>query len=602
MLAIISFIWKVLSTSLKVNLVVKTLAAIITSFLDIIALIIFAQLLSSLVQNDSSHLFKIASFFGFNTVALKLESVYLFVICLIILLVLVKSVLILTVNRKILKTLAGQYEIYSKKLAKEFFKMQTTHIKSQPSYEIFLAINSGIRDIFITGASASINIVTEVIIVSTIVLILIIHGGLSSLVLAAYFLLAFYLINKFCGTSSKLNSKALTESNLSAAVTIQAIVESIREIRVFNSLNFFLSNHEASVKKSSDAHVDLQYVVFIPKIILESTFVAGIAMFTWFKIDSGEITTAVVEIGFLVAMGSRIIPSLLRLQFSLHQIKQVVGSSIYSLKLLTSSPYKNIVLMQNQSNQLTTCETPLNPEILVDNLSFSYPESHSAAISQLSLAIRAGESIGIAGRTGSGKSTLIDLLLGAIEPTSGSIKISGVNPVVFYKKWQGAIGFVPQSIALIDGSIRDNILLGRSSKDYTAADFRCALEFAGISDFVDSRNGGLDSLITRAASELSGGQRQKLGIARAMLSKPSILILDEVTSSLDSESESVVNSAISNLHGQLTLIVVAHRLTTLKSLDRILLLEKGTVVAEGKFSELLVSSPTFKSFAELHEL
>lgn len=580
----------------------KTFSSIITSFLDIIALIIFAQLLSSLVQDDSTNLLMIVSIFGFDTASMQLEDVYSIVICLIILLVLIKSVLILTLNRRILKTLASQYEIYSKKLAGNFFKMHTTDIKAQPSYEIFLAINSGIRDIFIIGASASISIFTEVVIVVAIFSILIIQGGLSSIVLGVYFLLAFYLINKYCGLSSKLNSKVLVESNLSAAITIQAIVESIREIRVFNSLNWFLSNHQSAVKKSSDAHVDLQYVVFIPKIILESTFVIGIAMFTWLKIASGDVATAVVEIGFLVAMGSRIIPSLLRLQFSLHQIKQVVGSSIYAMKLLESIPFKRALAMPDLTSQLESFETLLNPEIVVSNLSFSYPESHSTAVSELSMMIRAGESVGIVGRTGSGKSTLIDLLLGAIEPTTGSIRISGFSPVDFYKVWKGRIGFVPQSIALIDGSIQENLLLGRSAKEFTNEDYRRALDFAGLSEFVDKRSGGLNSLITRAGSELSGGQRQKLGIARAILSQPSILILDEVTSSLDSESESVVNAAIANLQGQLTLIVVAHRLTTIKSLDRIILLENGALVAEGRFVELLDSSTTFKSFAKLHEL
>ncbi len=601
-LSIISFTWNALSNSLRINLLVKALFSITTSFLDVIALILFAQLLSSLVQDDPSYILKIADIFVPNASTLKIENIYLIVILLIIFLVLIKSTLILTVNRLILLSLSSEYAKSSGEITENFFRMQINQIKAQPSYEVFLAVNSGIRDIFIVSTSALISIITEAIVVFVVFLLLVINGGLSSFLLAVYFLLSFYLINKYTGTTSKLNSKTLTESNLSAAVTIQAMVESIREIRVFNSLNWFLVNHNESVKRSATAHVNLQYVVFVPKIILESTFVIGIALFTWFKIANGEIATAVVEVGFLVAMGSRIIPSLLRLQFSLHQIKQVVGSSVYTTKLLDSKFYKNVSDQKEYKASTDPCDTVLEPDIQINDVSYKYADSQKSSVCQLSLSIKSGDSVAIVGRTGSGKSTLIDLLLGAIEPSVGSIKISGVSPLKFYQVWEGGIGFVPQSIALIDGTIRENLLLGRNPNNFNEGDYRRALDFAGLSDFVEGRNFGLESMLTRAASELSGGQKQKLGIARAILSRPSILILDEVTSSLDSESESVVNAAISDLKGQVTLVVVAHRLTTIKSLDRIVLLENGSVAAEGTFNELLTSNPTFRSFVKLHEL
>jgi ATP-binding cassette subfamily C protein len=240
--------------------------------------------------------------------------------------------------------------------------------------------------------------------------------------------------------------------------------------------------------------------------------------------------------------------------------------------------------------------------VIVKNVSFTYPNSENRAISNLDLTVNAGESIGIVGRTGSGKSTLIDLLLGAIEPNSGSIRISGLKPIEVFGAWGGSIGFVPQSISLIDGSLRENLLLGRNKALFDEEDFRRALDFSGLSSHIDSLELGLETLITRAGSELSGGQRQKLGIARAVLTEPSILILDEVTSSLDTQSESVVNEAVSSLKGKVTLVVVAHRLNTIKSMDKILLMENGSIAAVGNYEELIKSSPTFKSFVELSEL
>jgi len=581
---------------------VKAAFSVITSFIDIAALIIFARLLSSLVLGDVRFLVKIAKLMGLYHDGIATEKIYLISIAFIILLVIFKSVLILTVNRTILKTLAIKYQEITNDVSNNFFKMFVTEIKAQPSYEVFLAINSGFRDIFIIGASASINILTEVIVVTVIFAILIIHGGVSSLVLAAYFLIAFFLINKFSGSNSKRNSETLTDSNLAAAVTVQAIVESFREIRVFNSLTWFLDQHQSAAEKSSGATVDLQFAVFIPKVILESTFVIGIATFTWFKIASGEVSTAVVEVGFLVAMGSRIIPSLLRLQFSIYQFKQVVGSSVFTMKLLGSDQYKAVSLRQVLAPNIDDFGSPLSHKVILENLTFIYPGSDNPAISNLNLAIEPGESIGIVGRTGSGKSTLIDLLLGALEPSNGTVSISGLKPIEVFSIWDGSVGFVPQNISLIDGSLRENLLLGRESDLFSDEDFRRAVNFAGLASYIDTLQFGLDTLVTRAGSELSGGQRQKLGIARAVLTQPSILILDEVTSSLDAESESVVNAAVAELKGKVTLIVVAHRITTIKSMDRILLMENGTLAAAGNYAELIQSSLTFRTFVELSEL
>ena len=594
--------WKASSRRLRFNLAAKTAGSIVTSFIDIAALIVFAQLLSSLVLNDVHFLIKISKIIGLYREGIGDKDLYFISILLIIFLVALKAALILTVNRTILRTLADKFQEVTHLVSRNFFKMYVTEIKAQPSYEVFLAVNSGLRDIFIIGTSATINILTEVVVVSVIFAILIIQGGISSLVLAIYFLIAFFLINKFSGSRSRKNSEILTDSNLRAAVTIQAIVESFREIRVFNSLKWFLDRHQSAAEKSSGATVDLQFAVFIPKVILESTFVIGIATFTWVKIASGEVSTAVVEVGFLVAMGSRIIPSLLRLQFSIYQFKQVVGSSVFTMKLLGSDQYKAASSSDIQLQSSSECLPPITPRVILDNLAFTYPGSGNSAVSNLNLVIEPGESIGIVGRTGSGKSTLVDLLLGALEPSNGTVSISGRKPIEVFSKWSGSVGFVPQNISLIDGSLRENLLLGRESALYNDDDCRRALDFAGLSSHIDSLPSGLETIVTRAGSELSGGQRQKLGIARAVLTKPSLLILDEVTSSLDAESENVVNSAIAELKGKVTLIVVAHRITTIKTMDRILQMENGNIAAIGNYDELIQSSPTFKTFVELSEI
>jgi ABC-type multidrug transport system fused ATPase/permease subunit len=269
---------------------------------------------------------------------------------------------------------------------------------------------------------------------------------------------------------------------------------------------------------------------------------------------------------------------------------------------LNLKSYTSIVQKKKIEVTGNSSKKPFIPEVKIDNVTFFYPQNDSPAINDISLKILAGESVGIVGRTGSGKSTLIDVLLGVLEPGHGGVTISGLRPNEVFEAWEGRVGYVPQTIALIDGSIRSNILLGRDEKLFSEQDFDRALSFAGLNEHIKSLDFGIDTLITRAGSELSGGQRQKLGIARAIITNPSLLFLDEVTSSLDAESENLVNSAISNLRGKVTLIIVAHRLTTIKSMDRIIVLESGNLVAEGTYENLISSNPTFKSFVEYSEL
>ena len=189
-----------------------------------------------------------------------------------------------------------------------------------------------------------------------------------------------------------------------------------------------------------------------------------------------------------------------------------------------------------------------------------------------------------------------------MRPDSGSCKISGVPAHEVVEKFGHKIGYVPQNISLIDGTLKHNILLGRSETEFSKNDLSRAIAFAGLNEYINSLTHGLEHKISRAGSELSGGQKQKIGLARAVLSSPEILVLDEPTSSLDPESEDIINSAINQLHGKVTLLVVSHRLTTMKQLQQIAVMEAGSLVAIDTFGRLLETNSTFKNFVKLSQL
>jgi ABC-type multidrug transport system fused ATPase/permease subunit len=213
--------------------------------------------------------------------------------------------------------------------------------------------------------------------------------------------------------------------------------------------------------------------------------------------------------------------------------------------------------------------------------------------------IKPGNFVAIVGPSGAGKTTLIDLLLGVLVPDAGTISISGVTPSEAVKKWRGAISYVPQDIALSNGTIRENVILGYPSISATDELVMAALRIAQLERFVRDSEAGLETFVGERGSRLSGGQRQRLGIARAMLTKPRLLVLDEATSSLDGETEADISLAINALRGSTTILMIAHRLSTVREADLVVYMEEGRIVSLGTFEEVRSAVPKFQIQAKL---
>jgi ABC-type multidrug transport system fused ATPase/permease subunit len=239
----------------------------------------------------------------------------------------------------------------------------------------------------------------------------------------------------------------------------------------------------------------------------------------------------------------------------------------------------------------------LNPSIEVSNVHFSHDESDVVLFEQVTFQIKPGSLVAIVGASGQGKTSLVNLLLGLLEPSKGTISISGMSPLHAITSWPGGIAYLPQRPELLNGSIRDNIVLGwKHSHDLDTRVFD-ALEKAQLSQFVTSLPGGIDTQIKDL--NLSGGELQRLGIARAMFTKPKLLVLDEATSSLDSQTEEEVSLAIKSLRGEVTVVMIAHRLSTVKSADSVVYLDKGKVISMGSFEKVRTVVSDFDTQAKL---
>jgi ABC-type multidrug transport system fused ATPase/permease subunit len=232
------------------------------------------------------------------------------------------------------------------------------------------------------------------------------------------------------------------------------------------------------------------------------------------------------------------------------------------------------------------------PIVRVENLNLKY-ESSGFSLKNISLEINKGESVAIVGASGSGKTTLVDIILGLINPDSGSVTISGETPQRAIQKWDGAIAYVPQDVFVINKTVRENLTLGYDSKSVPDNSITFALDTASLNDFVNSLPNGVNTEVGERGASLSGGQRQRLGIARALITDPHLLVLDEATSALDGETELRIAESINKLKGKCTVIMIAHRLSSIRNADKVIYMDGGRILAIGTFAQVRAQVPDF---------
>lgn len=357
-----------------------------------------------------------------------------------------------------------------------------------------------------------------------------------------------------------------------------------KEIKTRNAEQYYIGSFSKLRLGLSEVLAELAFLPNISKYVIEATLILGgfgICALQFATEDAGH---AVATLAVFLASGTRIAPSVLRIQQNLVFAKSNIATSRPSLALIEELSHLKI-----SDIDTNTAPDSLNPKIEVEQINFSY--SDQDFFEGITLHVEPGAFVGIVGPSGSGKSTLINLILGVLKPKRGTVKISGTDPEIFYKKWPGKLAYVPQEIVIIGGTIRSNLTLGLESNSVTDEQIWESLELAQLSEYVHTLDGALNAEVGELGARLSGGQRQRLGIARALLLKPEILLLDEATSSLDGITENEIATSLESLRGKLTLVVIAHRMSTLKKADQVYFMKAGKFEASGTLTELKEKIP-----------
>jgi ABC-type multidrug transport system fused ATPase/permease subunit len=349
----------------------------------------------------------------------------------------------------------------------------------------------------------------------------------------------------------------------------------------------------------AEAGANLGVMNLLSKYIMEITMVVGGLAIGAAQFIEQPATRAVAVISIFLISSARIAPAILRVQTGLITIKSSIGTARPTLDLIEEYLNESTIQMEPVEEYMGDEQfrhIGFSPKIKASNISFVYPNRKIKAICNVNLDVGEGKFVGIVGPSGSGKTTLVDILLGIIQPELGSIEISELKPTEAVRHWPGAIAYVPQETSIINGTIKENICLGYSASDVPDDIIISLLKRVQLEDLI-SLPEGIHSSTGERGSKLSGGQKQRLGLARALFTNPKLLVLDEATSALDSNTEKIVTSYLTSLKGSLTMVVIAHRLSTVKDADRIVYLKEGKILGEGTFEELRSSIPEFDSQA-----
>ncbi len=347
---------------------------------------------------------------------------------------------------------------------------------------------------------------------------------------------------------------------------LQAIY-GLKDVKVLNRQDFFIRNYYESGKVGADIARDYAVLNSVPRLMIETVFMAAVMLFILiFILRGGDVTLLIPQLTAFGVAAMRIMPSANRINTYITEIAYEQYSLDFVYENLTES-MKTDKEMRAVRAEIAGPALNLKDKIELRDITFAYPDGEKNIFTKANMVVPKGKSVGIMGSSGAGKSTVVDILLGLLHVKSGEILCDGSNIFSNYESWLSQIGYIPQSIYLVDESIRENIAFGIDADQIDDNRIWEVMEEAQLADFVRTLPEGLDTKIGDRGVRLSGGQRQRIGIARALYHNPEILVFDEATSALDNETEAAVMEAINGFHGKKTMVIIAHRLNTIANCD-----------------------------------
>ena len=508
-----------------------------------------------------------------------------------------RTMLSIIFTRRILFFLSRRGAKISADLVSRLLAQPLLRVQERTTQETVYAITSGVSLITLQVLA------TAVVLLSDLALLLIMAVGLfvvdpftSIGTFGVFFAIALLLYKFMHIRASKLGIQS-SELSIRSNEKIVEVFNSYRESVVRNRRDYYSREIGKLRYQLADASAEAGFLPYVSKYVIESSVILGALLIAAAQFITQDATHAVATMAIFLAAGTRIAPAVLRIQQGSIQIRGSLGAAMPTLDLIKMLGDEPII--ENIDDSLDVFHNGFVANISLSNVTLIYPNAKSPAVSGVSLEIEPGSSVAIVGTSGAGKTTIIDVLLGVLCPNDGQVSISNMQPLEAIAKWPGAISYVPQDIVISAGTIRENVALGYPIDVATDELVMAALKIAQLDEFAKSLPYGIDTEVGERGAKISGGQRQRLGIARAMFTQPHLLVLDEATSALDGETEASISESIRQLRGSTTVVMIAHRLSTVRDADVVVYLSDGKVVATGSFEEVRKSVPDFDRQAKL---
>lgn len=506
----------------------------------------------------------------------------------------IKSAYMIAFNYFEARFIFSRRYIISKRLMSSYMQAPYTfHLKRNTS-ELLRNVTTEIN-VLINVITSILKMSREGIITASILLFLFFMEPLITLFvigLAGFGSASFIILNR-----RKMKEYGEEEQHRRTAM-IKAVTQGlggIKDARVLNREKEFIEIFSREAFLSSRLVAYIKFIQQIPKPVIETTAVVGMLSISVLLVWQGRPMSSIIPILTLFAM------AIVRLMPSIQQLSSIYTNIRYNAVAVDPFYHDLKALEHDQANFLKDRENEkkidFKKNISIRNVSYSYPESEELALSDISLSIERGTAVAFVGESGAGKSTLVDVLLGLLKPSRGIIEIDGNDVHENISSWQRTIGYIPQSIYLSDDTLRRNIAFGLPDHEIDDQKIDEAIKLAQLTKVLHTMPNGLDTILGERGTRLSGGQRQRVGIARALYHNPDILVMDEATSALDNITEKQITEAIEALRGERTIIMIAHRLTTVQNCDLLYLMKDGEIIEKGTYSDLISKNKEFREMA-----
>jgi ATP-binding cassette subfamily C protein len=533
-------------------------------------------------QNTGKRVDILLNLLGLNSYTFQQQVIFLGLLS--ILMILIKTLISVYFTRRVFFYLSIKSAEISSKLMSNLLNQNLQELRKNTSQEVLYIVNDGIKNFFIGLIGSTIIILSDLAVLFIIFIGLFIIDIEITLFCIVYFALSGYFLYRL------LNNRARIIGQDSQKLTVQhneKVIEALgsyRENYVHHRNWYYLDKISQLKYQQSRLNAEINFQPYISKYVFDILIGGGILGLTIYLFSSRSPSYAIATLSLFIAALTRIAPAILRLQQNILIVKQISGQSDSTFRTIDRIGLEDNVF----SNKLNIdfIYKDFDPSIEFNNVSFKYDSTSNFELSKLDLQIRSGSRIAIVGPSGSGKTTFVDLMLGLLEPKTGSIEVSCLKPSGAIAKWPGAISYVPQNLFFSASTIKENVSMGYDSDLVGDDKIWAALKLAHADKFVKNLEQGLNTRMGEQGANFSGGQKQRIAIARSLITQPKLIIFDEPTSALDAVNALEITDTLFNLPSDVTLFVIAHQLHTLKKVDKIMYIDCGKVIVFDSFEAL----------------